>query len=64
MNQASPDSTVFRVEISSGTYFVEIYDENGEFVLPSGAEPIIPGKDQTNFQIPKTTNICRSFELR
>ena len=63
MNQVLPDSTVFRVEISGGTYFFEIYDENDECVLPSGAELIIPGKDQTNFQIPETINICQSFEL-
>jgi hypothetical protein len=63
MNQALPDSTVFRVEISGGTYFFEIYDENGEYVLPRGTELIIPGKDQTNFQIPKTINIGQSFEL-
>jgi hypothetical protein len=63
MNQPLPNATVFRVNIPGGKYFFEIYDEDDECILPSRDELIIPGKDQTNFQIPETLNICQSFEL-
>ncbi len=63
MNQPLPNSAVFRVEISGGNYFFEIYDDNDECILPSINELTIPGKVQTNFQIPSTLNICQSFNL-
>jgi len=63
INQALPDSIVFRVGISSGTYFLEVYDENEDCILPNDAEVKIPGKDQTNFELQRNINICQSFEL-
>lgn len=63
MSQVLPNSSVFRVDIPGGNYFFEIYDDTDECILPSSNELIIPGKDQTNFQIPETLNICQSFEL-
>ncbi|TXE13987.1 gliding motility-associated C-terminal domain-containing protein [Algoriphagus aquimarinus] len=63
MNQVLPNSSVFRVDIPGGIYFFEIYDDNDKCILPSRTELIIPGKDQTTFQVPNTINICQSFNL-
>lgn len=63
MNQVLPNSTVFRVDIPGGNYYFEIYDDNDECILPSSTELIIPGKDQTTFQVPNTLNVCQSFNL-
>jgi hypothetical protein len=63
LNQALPNAAVFRVEIPGGNYFFEIYDEDEECILPSRTDLVIPGKDQTNYQIPETLNICQSYEL-
>lgn len=63
LNQALPDLSVFTVDIPGGKYFFEIYDDNNLCILPSQNELDIPSKDQTNFQIPETINICQSYEL-
>jgi hypothetical protein len=63
MNQVLPNSSVFRVDIPGGKYFFEIYDDNDECILPSRTDLIIPGKDQTAFQIPSDLNICQAFNL-
>lgn len=63
LNKGLPNSAVFRVDMPGGKYFFEIYDQDDECILPSQNEVVIPGKDQTTFQVPETINICQSFEL-
>ncbi len=63
LNQALPNTSVFRIDLPGGNYFFEIYDEDEECILPSRNELVIPGKDQTNFQVPEALNICQSYEL-
>lgn len=63
LNKGLPNSTVFRVDMPGGKYFFEIYDQDDECILPSQNEVVIPGKDQTTFQVPETINICQSHEL-
>lgn len=65
-NIGLPNSAVFRVEIPGGNYFFEIYENNDddeECILPNSTELVIPGKDQTIFQVPSNLNICESFNL-
>ena len=60
--QALPTINPFTIDLGGGNYFFEILDKDS-CNLPNRKIIEIPGKSQTNFNIPELLTICGSYDL-